>query len=95
MNISHTEQKNEASQIISSMVQSLESFTTIYILSEGGGTFGLCVITVDRCGNLLDSIFIDELCHSIGEARSIFHAVADGAVTPCTLTDVISDLICI
>lgn len=83
----------EPGEIIDCRVYSFGNFAAVYTLSEKESMFELGVTLVDPEGNLEDRIFIPNLTPNEAEARSMLECLYNGNVTPCTVTDVLEDMI--
>ena len=65
-----------------------------YVLSFENGEYAISSILFDEEGAILDKSCVGHITPCRGEALRIFDLITKHSVSPCTLLDVICDLIC-
>lgn len=56
--------------------------------------YSLSVTKIDYSGLMHETKALTDIARYLPDALKIFYAVSQGLVTPCTVYDVVSDLIC-
>lgn len=82
------------SKIIERKMKINEEISASYVLAYENGEYGIECTEYDSDGNITESSKVGEITAELGWATEIFNLVYENGVLPCTLTDVICDLIC-
>lgn len=70
-----------------------EDLTVEYVLKKEGAEYAMQCIALNENGEKTDEARVQEITPNESIALEIFDKVYSGGVTPCTLTDVIADLL--